>query len=301
MHESDERDSPSQFPLQASLVVYGEVLYDCFPDGKQVLGGAPFNVAWALKGFGQDPLFVSSIGADGYAAEIHQQMESWGLCTESLQQDATLPTGQVQVTINNNEPSYDILMPSAWDAVKDVGVVATDLLYHGSLALRSATSRETLRAIMERSPGKRFFDVNLRPPHYVISELKEWVHGADWLKLNIDELRELTGAAKVDFLSATAEVDELRERYSVGNVLLTGGGEGALIRGEAGSALLYPAPQAEPFIDTVGAGDSFTAVTIDGILKQEALSEIVQRAGRFAARVCGIAGATTQQVEFYKH
>ena len=32
-------------------VVFGEVLFDCFPDGSRVLGGAPFNVAWHCQAF----------------------------------------------------------------------------------------------------------------------------------------------------------------------------------------------------------------------------------------------------------
>ncbi len=45
-------------------VIFGEVLYDCFPDGQAVLGGAPFNVAWHLQGFGRAPLFISRVGDD---------------------------------------------------------------------------------------------------------------------------------------------------------------------------------------------------------------------------------------------
>ncbi|MEM7234470.1 MAG: hypothetical protein AAF517_19985, partial [Planctomycetota bacterium] len=40
-------------------VVFGEVLFDRFPDGRSILGGACFNVAWNLRGLGLDPLFVS--------------------------------------------------------------------------------------------------------------------------------------------------------------------------------------------------------------------------------------------------
>ena len=44
--------------------IFGEVLYDHFPDGQRVLGGAPFNVAWHLQAFGQAPRFVSRVGHD---------------------------------------------------------------------------------------------------------------------------------------------------------------------------------------------------------------------------------------------
>ncbi len=48
----------------SSITVFGEVLFDCFPNGKQVLGGAPFNVAWHLQALGDDPTFISQIGDD---------------------------------------------------------------------------------------------------------------------------------------------------------------------------------------------------------------------------------------------
>lgn len=47
-----------------SLCIFGEVLFDHFPDGNQVLGGAPFNVAWHLQAFGQSPCMVSRVGND---------------------------------------------------------------------------------------------------------------------------------------------------------------------------------------------------------------------------------------------
>ena len=43
-------------------VIFGEVLFDRFPDGSVVLGGAPFNVAWHLQAFGRAPLFISTGG-----------------------------------------------------------------------------------------------------------------------------------------------------------------------------------------------------------------------------------------------
>jgi len=299
MSDSPKFNSPASSSEQSSLVVFGEVLYDCFPDGRKVLGGAPFNVAWALKGFGRDPLFVSSLGDDSMGESIRQQMESWGMRLDALQTSASLGTGEVSVTIQANEPSYEISMPRAWDAVEDRGVVATEFIYHGSLALRSEVTRTTLSALLDRSAAKRFFDINLRRPHYSMDLLKQWVKGTHWLKLNIDELRELLEQPSISFEAAEGHVDQLREQYSVENVLLTGGSQGALIRGTYGCAKQTPAPSPERFVDSVGAGDSFTAVTIDGILRGLPVEKIIERASLFASRVCGLSGATTPEIEFY--
>ena len=49
----------------ATAISFGEIVFDCFPDGMQVIGGAPFNVAVHLARFGMDSMLMSAIGDDG--------------------------------------------------------------------------------------------------------------------------------------------------------------------------------------------------------------------------------------------
>ncbi len=283
------------------LLVFGEVLVDCFPDGRRVLGGAPFNVAWGLKGFGQDPLLVSATGEDADGRCVREKMSAWGLRLEGLQTDPVHPTGEVRVELKGGEPSYDICMPRAWDFVADDGFQATKLLYHGLLALRSEPSRRAFEAIQARSEAPRFFDVNLRPPHDSADRLKPWMQGTDWLKLNIDELAAVLGEPAISFADCETSVDRLRDAFGIRNVLLTAGAEGLRIRGEVGEAVCSPAPPLTKLADTVGAGDSISAVVIDGILRGVPAQEIVGAAGRFASKICGLQGATIEEKEFYRH
>lgn len=284
---------------RVALVVFGEVLYDVFPDGRRVMGGAPFNVAWALHGFGEAPYFVSGIGDDVEGRAIMERMERFGLATEGLQGVAGKRTGEVEVRIEDKEPSYLICLDRAWDFVKDEGIVAEGLLYHGLLATRSATTRATLQALIERSPAERFFDINLRPPHVDRGVLEWLMRGVDWLKLNMDELAWLLGRRALAFEDCRSAVSELRDTYAVKTVLLTAGAEGALIQGAYGEAMCHPAPKADPFTDTVGAGDAFAAATIRGILKGAAPESILSVASTFAAKVCGLRGATSVEPAFY--
>ena len=284
------------------VLVYGEVLWDGFPDGRRVLGGAPFNVAWGLKGFGQDPLLVSAVGADEDGERIRAARAEWGLRTEGEQTDREHATGEVDIGFQDGEPVYDICRPRAWDFMGDEGWRSTGMLYHGLLALRSGTSRRTLEKIRERSGGaRRFFDINLRPPHDPREWLNEWMKGADWLKLNLGELAAVLGEGPVAFGRHGEALERLRARYGIRNVLLTAGGEGLAIQGEDGEAECAPAPVPEKMVDTVGAGDSVSAVVMDGILRGWTAREMVERAGRFAARVCGRQGATAGEKEFYRH
>ena len=132
----------------SSIIVFGEVLFDRFPDGASVLGGAPFNVAWNLHAFGLAPLFISRVGDDSLGQTVRSTMKEWGMNTSFLQLDHAHPTGTVDVSIENNEPSFDIVNDRAYDFIdyKSIGQLPEDgILYHGSLALRNRVSAGTLR------------------------------------------------------------------------------------------------------------------------------------------------------------
>ena len=106
--------------MKQRLCIFGEVLFDHFPDGKHVLGGAPFNVAWHLQAFGQAPYFISRIGDDAEGETVRNAMRDWGMNTEGLQIDKHLPTGRVDIEFVDNEPHYDIVHPCAYDAIESL-------------------------------------------------------------------------------------------------------------------------------------------------------------------------------------
>ncbi len=293
---------PDLDPMNTNqIVIFGEVLYDCFPDGRRILGGAPFNVAWSLQGLGRQPLFVSSIGIDPDGRGVENRMTDWGMTTQGLQRDPLHETGEVRVTIKDNEPSYEICENRAWDYIQDEGLSSSGILYHGLLALRNPVSRETLQSIQQRSPSAiRFFDINLRPPYVDRDLLESQLIGTDWLKLNLDELQFLMDEESVPFEAAETLMDRLMSRYKIKNVVLTAGEKGAILRGDYGNASCSPAPEPDAFVDTVGAGDAFSAFTINGILDNKPAAELVAGASRFAAQVCGLRGATTNETNFYR-
>ena len=282
-------------------IIFGEALYDCFPNGKKVAGGAPFNVAWGLSGFGHKVTLLSSVGNDREGESLRERILRWGLDDSGLQVNASHPTGKVIVSLSGGEAKYTIQKPCAWDFIDDASFSASELLYHGSLALRSPVSRSSFEAIVERSKGAiRFFDINLREPHYTLDHVKQWMHGASWVKLNLDELQELTGLSGITINDTREILAQLKADFEIGNLLLTGGEHGAVIYGEQGYIAKIPAPSPSPMIDTVGAGDGFTAMTLNGILRSYSLDRIIQIASSFAAKVCEIQGATIQNPDFYK-
>lgn len=288
-------------PHARGPVIFGEVLFDCFPD-RRVLGGAPFNVAWNLHGLAQDPLFVGAVGEDEAGAEIGRVMADWGMDRSGLQVDPVHPTGRVQVSLKGGEPSYEIVADQAYDhigtdqALKALRGREGGILYHGSLALRSPESRGTLAAIRERLGGRVFVDVNLRDPWWDAGSVQATLAEATWAKLNQDELYAL---ASGEYDSLEQRASGLLERFGLEAVIVTRAAEGALVVTDDGTAISRPAPAVEGLVDTVGAGDAFSAVTLMGLLNGWNWALSLERAAAFAARVCTLRGATTTDRGFY--
>lgn len=287
--------------VQGRLLVFGEVLFDIFPDGSRVLGGAPFNVAWHLHAFGLTPLFISRVGDDEDGFRVRQAMEDWGMQTDALQTDIHLPTGQVQVQFAAGEPQFEILHPAAFDAISSADLVLpesgnTQLLYHGSMVLRTTANEQALRQVRNHVSGLVFMDVNLRAPWWRRDALLSWVSAANWVKLNQIELEELDGGNG----SALEQADTLRTRHQLDGVIVTQGERGAALLTHEGTRHQVQPVGQQRIVDTVGAGDAFTSVAIIGLTLDWPPHTILERAQAFASAICGQRGATCKDRDFYR-
>ena len=285
--------------LSPPIAIFGEALIDQFPDGHQVLGGAPFNVAWHLQAFGQSPSFISRVGRDAVGDSIRQAMSDWGMSVDNVQSDADYPSGTVKVTIHQGEPSYDILANQAYDFI-DAGqlnpAAAYSALYHGTLALRNATSAQALHALTAHLTGKIFVDVNLRAPWWHKASVEQWLSNADWVKLNQDELMQLTPPQH----TVPEAMRLLQALHDLDVLIVTCGSLGAMALNRAGD-FFEVAPAGHVFVvDTVGAGDAFAAVLLLGMRQGWPLGLTMARAQAFASALVGQRGATVQDLGFYQ-
>jgi fructokinase len=283
---------------KTAIAIFGEVLFDCFPTGEQVLGGAPFNVAWHLQAFGRSPLFVSRIGRDGEGDAIAQSMQRWGMESTYLQRDEEHPTGRVMITLEAGEPSYDIVANAAYDFIDATGLteVHATTLYHGSLGLRNPTAMEALNRLKANHPQRIFMDVNLRDPWWQRQSVLNWAAEADWVKLNEDELRQLDG--ENDDLPTTAAA--FSERYQLEGLVVTLGERGVLaVTADGHSHHIAPELNLN-LVDTVGAGDALTAVLILGLELDWPLQLTLERAQQFASAIVGQRGAIVDDPAFYQ-
>jgi len=281
------------------IAIFGEVLIDQFPDGQQVLGGAPFNVAWHLQAFGQSPCFISRVGNDAAGKSIRQAMTAWGMNLESVQIDPDYPTGTVKVTFNQGEPSYEILANQAYDFIAAQPLnFANDyrVLYHGTLALRNAVSEHALNILKERHTGKVFIDVNLRAPWWHKKSVEQWLSKANWVKLNHEELRQL--APRQNTLQETMRL--FLAQYSLDVLIVTCGSSGAMALNNVGEFIEVTPTGNLTIVDTVGAGDAFSAVLLLGMQRDWSLSVTMERAQAFASALVAQRGATVQDLGFYQ-
>ncbi len=287
-------------------VIFGEVLYDRFPDGRSVAGGAPFNVAWNLAALGYDPLFVSRVGDDTDGRALLDAMHKAGMSLDGMQVDATLPTGEVKVTLGGGGPSYEIVFPSAWDAIdRDqtlaaVGAAKPSLIYHGTLALRHETSLNALNLLRNAHRTVAFVDLNLRAPWWKPARYRT----SGGRRQSCETQRRRAGQTD------RAPLRHRRRSSQGGRKLFRRMGirkphchprrqrsvDGRCQRGPSRP----PPPKPHSIVDTVGAGDAFASVMIAGILSGWEMRRSLARAGDFASAVVGLAGATNDQAAFYE-
>ena len=280
-------------------VIFGEVLFDCFPDGNSVLGGAPFNVAWHLQAFGLSPMVITSIGDDDLGAKVKSAMLDWNMNTAGLQLDPLHPTGSVDIEFIDGEPRYTIVEHRAYDYIAAgllPNLADNSLLYHGSLALRNQASREALSTLKHQHSNTVFMDVNLRDPWWQKDRVLELADDADWVKLNEDELLQL-GCGTGDY---QAQAREFLNTHRLKGMVVTLGANGAIALTDNGGYAEVSPSQTLEVVDTVGAGDAFTAVLVLGITYAWPLEQTMQRAQSFASLMVAQQGATVHDQGFYR-
>lgn len=280
-------------------IIFGEVLFDRFPDGSEVLGGAPFNAAWHLQGFGAAPLLVSRIGDDAAGRRVLRAMRDWGMDTAAVEIDPSHATGSVAIELTAGEPRYRIEPDQAYGhiaATEPAGLARPGLLYHGSLALWRRQSRQALDALAGRLAVPVFLDVNLRPPWWQAEAVASWLDRATWAKLNLDELNQLAAGPAPALERAAA----LCRQRRLQRLVVTLGGEGAFAVDPDGRCETVRPTAATAVVDMVGAGDAFAAVLMLGLLSGWEFAATLRRAQAFASAVVGVRGATVADAGFYR-
>lgn len=305
-------------------VSIGELLWDLLPTGAR-LGGTTTNYAVLSARLGEFSALVSCVGDDELGREAMERLclmavdpltNSYAkthLDLNCVQTSTELPTGTVAVTLDDEgRPRYEIVTPSAWDAITlspsllKLAAGASSICF-GTLAQREILSRESIRAFIAAArPGcVRVCDLNLRKP-FCNAEILRWcLAHADVIKVSDEELPEvgrLLGDAELtaglpkedgsDLTQAAENAAEVLLRLSpqCRLVAITLGPHGSLLADRFGKHRHHGFPV--KVVDTIGAGDAFTAGMVHAYMGRTSLAQISDVANRCGSYVASQPGAT---------
>jgi fructokinase len=269
-------------PAIARALCFGEALIDQFPD-RRVVAGAPLHVAARLAGFRWHAYLVTRVGEDGDGLSIAQTLRRHGVDDALVEVDPELPTGVTVIEMNGTSHEFTIEYPAAWDAIEGPDPApAHDVLYYGTLALRDRRSRAAWQRLITASNALKVIDVNLRPPHVDRNLVESAVDHADILKMSDTELEQL-----VDLLDLSDGPRDLLRRGSW--LCVTHGSRGAELWHEDGGHWTVKGIDTD-VVDTVGAGDAFTAGIVHALFSGVDGEEALTLANEHAASTVGRRG-----------
>ena len=288
--------APRSDAVSGEVLCIGEVLWDSLPEGL-FLGGAPFNVACHLRATGTPVSMVSRVGDDRLGEEVLRRAARYGVGTDLIQVDHTLPTGFVRVHVDERgNGAYEICEPVAWDAIEATEALLARAararaLVFGSLAQRNATTRATIERLWKVAAHQAtmVFDVNLRPPYEEQDVIRASLAMADVVKLSDAELARLSTVFGWGDGDERERMQALATSFGCDVVCVTRGSRGAALLHD-GDFSEHPGFPAE-VRDTVGAGDAFLAVLLAGLLAGSSDTELLQHANLMGAYVVTQFGA----------
>jgi fructokinase len=258
------------------VAVAGEALVDMVPapvEGYFELapGGSPANVALGLTRLGVPTRLLARIPHDMLGVRIREHLAGNGVGLEHVV-DATEQTSLAMVAVGEDGgATYDFRVDGTadwqWtgaelDGALDGPVVA---LHSGSLALTTPPGAAVLRELMTRAAATATvsYDPNCRPmlmgePADVLTGVHELLAVADVVKVSAEDLEWL--------LPDTSPEEVLEDWLGRGPavVAVTLGGDGVLGGTSAGVRSRRPGVPVT-VIDTVGAGDTFSAALLAGL------------------------------------
>src|SRR5271168_805300 len=175
----------------------GELLWDLLPEGPR-LGGAPANFSVMAARLGNHAAILSRISRDELGRSAMNALDPFPVDAGSVQVDAVHETGRVTVKLDAGQPSYTIHQPAAWDFLELTDgwlqlAERANAICFGSLAQRSAVSRQTIQTLVAEAPEDcvRVFDVNLRAPFYSSEIVQESLELATVMKMNDGEVPQV--------------------------------------------------------------------------------------------------------------
>lgn len=279
------------------VLSFGEVLWDVYPDNKYI-GGAPLNFAAHLARHGEEVLMLSSVGNDSLGEETRKAIKDFGISDRYVSVADGKKTGQCLVTLDENSvPTYDLLNDVAYDHIdSDVVDKETDLLYFGTLALRSEHNLKSLKKLIDRSDFEDIFvDINIRPPYFSKETVNFAVENATILKISDEEMYTVGELLRISAEDHKVFARTLSARFkNLKCIIITLGSKGAYALQKNGSNEFFCPGEKVDAVSTVGAGDSFSAAFMHKYMLGSSIDSCLTYASKIAGFVVSNYGAVPE-------
>jgi fructokinase len=271
------------------VVVIGELLVDIVhtPDGRTAehVGGSPANVALGLSRLGHDTWFATLVGTDERGVRCREHVEAGGVRLLPGSTSPSHPTSTAAATLDA-AGAATYVFDLHWNLPPVQLPEGTGHLHIGSIGttLTPGDAEVTDAVHRARAAGTVSYDPNMRPtimgsPDAVRPRVEELVALSDVVKCSEDD---------IEWLYPGESPSQVMARWAgLGAALtvVTLGPRGVTWRAASGDEDSEPAQDVR-VVDTVGAGDSFMAGLVSGLLDDGLLGST---AARERLRAAGLA------------
>ena len=296
--------SPAGAAAHSDVVVIGEALIDVVASSGGTVehpGGSPANVAYGLGRLGISTALLTSIGDDERGSAIERHLGSAGvaLLPGSKHQGRTASATATLAPDGSARYEFDI----SWDLQPVPPSYLPKVIHTGSIATFLAPGAAAVRSLLEQAHRECVitYDPNIRPA--LLGSQAE-------ATALFEELVPLTDVVKLSDEDAQWLYPQKQLEDTAARILQLGAGLAVITKGSEGSLLATPTIQLHiPSVlsvvaDTIGAGDSYMAALIYGLLSRGVdglSSEVLENLGRTASKAAAItvrrAGANPPTIE----
>jgi len=276
---------------------FGEVLWDLI-EGREYIGGAPFNLAAHLARCGAEVAMLTRIGADARGERAHSEIRRLGVQDDFVQVDPEHPTGWAKVQLDDQgvatfqfpeHPAYDFIQVDD-RVLRQLSDRQLDVVCFGTLAQRGGATRQSLYRLLDAVQAQHvFYDVNIRLDYYPKSVLCASLQRSTIVKLNADESVLLCRRLYERKLPEDGFAERLLADYLLDVVCVTKEADGCTVyTGDETCDVSAPSVQVA---DTVGAGDAFSAGFLRAYCGGETIDHAAITANALGAYVASCPGA----------
>lgn len=280
--------------MTQSILVVGETLVDIVhtPDGAvtEHVGGSPANVAMGIARLGHDTVLATTLGDDDHGSRCREQITGNGVTIENLDVGGHATSTAVATIDDSGAASYDFDLH--WDLRPVTGLDQVAHVHTGSIAATLVPGEEVITQTLTdaREHATISYDPNVRPTimgtaDEVRPRVEALIALSDVVKASDDDVSWLyAGQSLPDVMAAWG-------RLGPGLVVITRGGAGVTYRVTASGDLAEEPARVDEVADTVGAGDSFMAGLISGLLDAGLLGDTAARQRLSTASLEAVAGS----------